>query len=84
MDVDGGPRVAGPDVVDVHAVRGSAGSSETRRHERLTRDVSTDDVVSRIVQLRREEVVFVDPFDFKGGDNVGQARRSVCHLRIMP
>jgi hypothetical protein len=46
--------------------------------------MAADDVVSRIVELSGAEVVVVDPIDVEGGYNVGQGRRAVCHLRIMP
>ena len=46
--------------------------------------MAADDVVSRIVELSGAEMVVIDTIDVEGGDNVGQGRRAVCHLRIMP
>ena len=46
--------------------------------------MAADDVVRRIIELWGAKVGIVETIDVEGGDNVGQARRAVRHLRIMP
>ncbi len=46
--------------------------------------MTADDVVRRIVELWGLEVRVIQTIDVEGGDNVGQVRRAVRHLGIMP
>ncbi len=57
--------IAGPQVVHVHAVRCASRRGATRRHEGLTGDVTADDVVVRVVQLGRHEVVVAGLLDLQ-------------------
>ena len=79
MKVDRPAGIAGPQVVDVHAVGRAAGRGEARRHQGLGGDVSAGDVVARVVQLSGAEVVVVDAIDVERGDDVGQRWPAVTH-----
>jgi hypothetical protein len=61
-----------------------AGRGKARRHERLAGDMTSDDVMCGIVELRGDEVIVVDTVDCERGDHFGQGRRVVRHPGIMP
>ena len=79
VEVNRAPGVASPDVVDVHAVWRAARCRQAGGHECLPGDVTPDDVVSGIVELRRDEVVGAGLVDVQGRDDVGQRRRKGSH-----
>ena len=71
--------IAGTEVVDVHAVGSAPRRGEACRHQSLGGDMTTGDVVARVVQLRGEEVVIVDTTDVECANDIGQFRPPVTH-----
>ena len=84
MEVDGQARIPGAQVVDVSAVWRAVGRRPACRHDRLARNVATDDVVNGVVQLRSDEVPVIDFFDVQGRHDFGQRRGLQAHPGIMP